>query len=404
MKRFFSISALCAAMFCLVLTGCKSKPEIKQFTVTFDSQGGSAVASITVVDGEKITQPADPTKADFVFAGWYKEQAWTNAWDFAKDVVTSDITLYAKWTAGSVNTEVVSLAFLDYYGDYAGTGTENFYTGFRTNAGVYYIIDLYSPSIITIGDGIAPAAGTYNYDVNTTGNAFTVGAEDSSISDGENSIGSFTSGTVKLTKVGNDYKVEGNLISNTGTTIAFIYQGEFIVIEPSIYDDEPTTTVNATINLNVLMGIKNYTDWYGVGENLYVGVTNANQDAAAIVDFIASGSGLTSVPATTYPINSSFGLNTVVAFVEEAVDMEGGSYIYYNGDYYFLISGSVVVTANGFILTGTSYNGSTFTVNYTGSLVVSPSSSGAPAKIAKKANFAKKSILSKGAKKLSLKK
>ena len=95
MKKFFSISALCAAMFCLVLAGC----EKDKFTVTFNSQGGSDVAAITnVLGGEKITQPADPTKEGFDFGGWYKETACTNAWNFASDVVTSDITLYAKWT------------------------------------------------------------------------------------------------------------------------------------------------------------------------------------------------------------------------------------------------------------------------------------------------------------------
>ena len=101
MKRFFSIGALCAAMFCLALTGCKHT-EPKTFTVTFNSQGGSAVAAIkNIADGARITKPAEPTKNSFMFGGWYKEQACTNAWNFTADVVKSDITLYAKWNGGN---------------------------------------------------------------------------------------------------------------------------------------------------------------------------------------------------------------------------------------------------------------------------------------------------------------
>ena len=40
------------------------------YTVTFDSNGGSAVASITgITSGETITAPAAPTKADYLFGG-----------------------------------------------------------------------------------------------------------------------------------------------------------------------------------------------------------------------------------------------------------------------------------------------------------------------------------------------
>ena len=58
------MSALCAAMFCLVLTGCNKD---KFFTVTFDKQGGSAVAAITnVANGSIIVPPAViPTKEDY---------------------------------------------------------------------------------------------------------------------------------------------------------------------------------------------------------------------------------------------------------------------------------------------------------------------------------------------------
>ena len=84
----------------IAITGCKKDKE--EFTVTFDSNGGSAVAAQIITKGEKAAKPADPTKEDNTFVGWYKETALTNEWNFATDVVTSNITLYAKWNAVEV--------------------------------------------------------------------------------------------------------------------------------------------------------------------------------------------------------------------------------------------------------------------------------------------------------------
>ena len=68
------------------------------YTVTFNSQGGSAVSLQTVNHGGKVTKPTNPTRTGYTFGGWYKESGCTNAWDFATDTVISNVTLYAKWT------------------------------------------------------------------------------------------------------------------------------------------------------------------------------------------------------------------------------------------------------------------------------------------------------------------
>ena len=70
-------------------------------TVTFDSQGGSVVNPIKVTHGKTAAQPGNPTRSGYTFGGWYKESGCTNAWNFATDTVTGDITLYAKWTQNS---------------------------------------------------------------------------------------------------------------------------------------------------------------------------------------------------------------------------------------------------------------------------------------------------------------
>ena len=75
------------------------------YTVTFDTNGGSATTSQTVADGSKATKPADPTKADSTFDGWYQDATFTVAFDF-DTAITADITLYAKWKTNSV-TETV---------------------------------------------------------------------------------------------------------------------------------------------------------------------------------------------------------------------------------------------------------------------------------------------------------
>ncbi len=78
------------------------------YTVTFNTQGGSTVAAITVNSGYKITRPADPTRTGYIFGGWHIDAACTKAWDFATDMVNSNTTLYAKWTEKSENTYTVT--------------------------------------------------------------------------------------------------------------------------------------------------------------------------------------------------------------------------------------------------------------------------------------------------------
>ena len=69
----------------------------KDYTVTYESNGGRTVPSQAVKYNETANKPADPTKSGCTFAGWYTEEKLTNKYDFAAPV-TGNITLYAKWT------------------------------------------------------------------------------------------------------------------------------------------------------------------------------------------------------------------------------------------------------------------------------------------------------------------
>jgi len=76
---------------------------INAYTVTFNSQGGTNVASQGVNYGTLVTKPADPTYTGHTFVNWYKESTYTNLWSFTADTVTSATTLYAKWTLDIIN-------------------------------------------------------------------------------------------------------------------------------------------------------------------------------------------------------------------------------------------------------------------------------------------------------------
>ena len=69
-------------------------------TVTFDSQGGSEVASQTVTVGTVLTRPADPTRSGYSFQGWYTTADGDTEWNF-DNPVPEDMTLYAHWSRNS---------------------------------------------------------------------------------------------------------------------------------------------------------------------------------------------------------------------------------------------------------------------------------------------------------------
>lgn len=79
-------------------------------TVTFDANGhGTAPAAQTVKKGKAATKPADPNAEGWTFGGWFLNSSCTRAYDFSKPV-TSDITLYAKWTKRSATTTTTTTA------------------------------------------------------------------------------------------------------------------------------------------------------------------------------------------------------------------------------------------------------------------------------------------------------
>ena len=74
---------------------------VDALNVLFDSKGGDPASVTKTVNYNSLTSAPSPgpTKTGYTLAGWYKEPACTNVWNFAVDLVTANTTLYAKWTA-----------------------------------------------------------------------------------------------------------------------------------------------------------------------------------------------------------------------------------------------------------------------------------------------------------------
>jgi uncharacterized repeat protein (TIGR02543 family) len=81
------------------------------YTVTFNTNEGSAVASIDVEENDKVTKPADPTKEGFTFEYWYTTDEAVE-FDF-NTAITADITLNALWEEnvpdGPTDAELIAL-------------------------------------------------------------------------------------------------------------------------------------------------------------------------------------------------------------------------------------------------------------------------------------------------------
>ena len=67
----------------------KAQWEINRYTITFDTNGGSEIAPITQDYGTEITVPADPTRKGYTFKGWDKE--------IPETMPAENITITARW-------------------------------------------------------------------------------------------------------------------------------------------------------------------------------------------------------------------------------------------------------------------------------------------------------------------
>ena len=91
---------------------------VSTYTLTFDTNGGSAIDKITKDSGATIDLAAyKPTRAGYTFAGWFSDKALTKAVTSVK--LTANTTVYAKWTqnGGTAQNPFVDVKEGAYYYD-----------------------------------------------------------------------------------------------------------------------------------------------------------------------------------------------------------------------------------------------------------------------------------------------
>lgn len=102
MENRMNILKISAISFVVLVTSCAvdaTKSNDKQYTVTFDTQGGSSIDPVVLADGSILNKPAASVRTGYSFVNWYTDSSFNNLWNFESDKVTGDITLYAKWSA-----------------------------------------------------------------------------------------------------------------------------------------------------------------------------------------------------------------------------------------------------------------------------------------------------------------
>ena len=71
---------------------------VSQYKVTFEMNGATAITPQTITYAAKVTEPKKPTKASATFVNWYKDSSLKTVFDFNKETIVADTTLYAGWS------------------------------------------------------------------------------------------------------------------------------------------------------------------------------------------------------------------------------------------------------------------------------------------------------------------
>ena len=171
----------------------------------------------------------------------------------------------------------------------------------------------------------------------------------------------FVSGKLTVKKIENGYRIDVNIVDDKGAEHKVRYEGTLKSHNNSEPDE--ATTVNLSLNENDIFYHHNFGNSGGLD---YVGFTFNNQNFHFLLQiWVPSGS--TSIPSGTYPISEDY------YWLPEVKTVWRATYSVWNEEGYMawgytLVSGTMVVSDNGFVINAVSRNGSTINATYTGSL------------------------------------
>ena len=106
-----------------------AKWTINQYSISFDSNEGTSVATITQDFNTPLQVPANPTRTGYTFAGWFTDEALTSSYTFPSEIPAEDVTLFAKWTINQY-----SISFDSNEGTSVATITQDFNTPLQVPA------------------------------------------------------------------------------------------------------------------------------------------------------------------------------------------------------------------------------------------------------------------------------
>ncbi len=129
------------------------------YTITFESNGGSQIGSITQAAGTPVTPPTSPVRVGYTFQGWYSDSAFMSPYSFdgLPAMPEENLTLFAKWESNVITGDILEAENATLYGsasieasEYASGGAHVGYidrAGIGVSSGVLFKINKQSSII-----------------------------------------------------------------------------------------------------------------------------------------------------------------------------------------------------------------------------------------------------------------
>ena len=336
-------------------------------TVTFNSNGGTAVTAISgVTEGATITLPTAPTKASSAFLGWYSDDVTFTTPFTAVTAVTANITVYANWS---------SVIFSENMGN-PGVGNNNasLYTGWQ-GQGVYTYnasgtnmptVEITTPST---GSGTySGASGNANLFISATGgtgNVIFSGIDTETYTNLSLSFGinkSTTSGT------GSDLAVEVSADGSTWNTLTLATALPTGAGTAIWYYRSVTGTIPSTTNLRIRFKQTASVTSYRIDDVTLFGQRINEPEIVVRGNNVIIPSGATNTPATND--YTDFGSTTVIGGLVTktfTIENKGAANLTISStsdnSSEFSVTQAVLATVNGTTVVSTP-NSTTFTVSF----------------------------------------